>query len=207
MKKRSFWLSLATVFVLSVESPAVPIVDFSDLDFEFGSGAYMAAFVVDWNDGTSADSFTWSLNWDSAPSSVADAMLALDSADPSLHLLFTDFGPGLGLFLDGAGFDAEASGIPDYGGPNDHFKDRAGGWADTFSFWLGAASDESWTSSGSGISATPVQDGYAYGFAWNDTGGYPGPQPNAVPEPGTPVLLVIGAGIVGVVRASKWFRQ
>lgn len=177
---------------------AASLVDWSAIDTWAGSGSQRAAVVIDWNDGSGADTLRWGFRWDSAPASVADLLLALEAADAHLDIRFTDFGGALGLFVDGIGFDAEASTPADYGGPFDHLRDRNGGWANTFSFWYGAAADAAWSESLAGISSTPISDNQVFGFAWNAAGAFPAPPPPVVPEPGSLALWGLGLAALAV---------
>jgi hypothetical protein len=168
---------------------AAPIADFSSLFREFGSGAQQIAIVIDWTQNDTPDAFAWGLRFDTAPASVADALLLLESFDSTLDFRFTDF--GFGLFLDGVEMSSPY-----------RLADRNGGWSETFSVWQGQASDETWGSSVSGISDTPVQDGFAYGFAWNPNAAtdFTGTPPNAIPEPNTVLVLLFGLAVLRCAR-------
>lgn len=194
--RTAYRASLALALWSALSAHAL-LVDWNSLDFVFGSGGNRSAIVVDWNDGNSPDYLSWGFYWDTAPGSgsVADLLQALAVVDPRLDFFFTDFGP-LGLFVDGIGFDGNLD--SDYDDPGDHYQDRLGGWSQTFVYWLGAFNDPAWSLSGSGISSTSVQNEYVYGFAWNNSGGWPGNPPPVVPEPALPTLLGVGMAAVAL---------
>jgi hypothetical protein len=201
MKKQLLAAALAAA-TLPVHHLHAMLTDWSNLDASFGAGANRSALVIDWNNGSEIDTLTWGFFWDSAPGggTVADLIGAVTAADPRLSFNFTDFGSGLGLFIDGIGFDANLN--TSYGDPGDHFQDRNGGWAETFVYWEGHSTEGAWATAASGISSTTVQHDHAYGFSWNNSGGYPGDPPGVVPEPASVALVALGIGVVAARR--RW---
>lgn len=202
MKKQVLAAAFAAVALVAPNLHAM-LTDWSNLDASFGTGANRSALVIDWNDGSQNDTLHWGFFWDSAPGggSVADLIGAITAADPRLLFNFTDFGSGLGLFVDGIGFDANLN--ADYGDPGDHFRDRNGGWAETFVYWEGHSMDAAWATAASGISSTAIQHDHAYGFSWNNSGGWPGEPPGVVPEPAALALVGLGMGVMAVRRRRR----
>lgn len=185
--------AIATAALLSL-SPALKASIVPSIDYTFGTGSESIFFVIDWNDGPD-DNLNWQLDYSSGDfSSVYDAMVDLEGEDSNLTFDFTDFGGTLGQFLDGIEFNQASP-------PIAHNQNRGTGFAETFGFFTGDAGGNTWTSSGTGISGTPVADGEAYGFSW---GASPQPEPNAaIPEPGMLFLALSGIGILVWIRRYR----
>lgn len=80
-----------------------PVATTNDLRTVVGSGSKLATLVIDFNDGTSRESFAWGFRFDGTASG-ADMILAVTAADPALSV--TSFGSGdSGYFLTEISYD------------------------------------------------------------------------------------------------------
>ncbi len=80
-----------------------PVITTDDLLSVVGSGANLATIVIDFNDGTSRESFAWGYRFD-GEASGADMILAVTAADPALSVV--SFGSGAsGFFLTEIRYD------------------------------------------------------------------------------------------------------
>ncbi len=70
---------------------AATVATTSDLLYVVGSGANLATLVIDFNDGSTIDSFAWGFRWD-GEASGADMLLAITAADQRISLV--SFGNG-----------------------------------------------------------------------------------------------------------------
>ena len=182
-------LSAAWLWILASVSHAslVPSVDYVS-----GTGTASVYFVIDWNDGPD-DNLNWQFRYNPGDfASVYDAMAALDAGDPNLSFTYdTTYGAP---FLTGMDF-------ADGGTSHSVDTTTASAPRDWISFWLGDASGTAWSSSGTGISATPVTEGYAYGFNYEPDWNQSSSEPNAIPEPGMFAVCLGGAGVL------LWLRR
>jgi hypothetical protein len=90
-----------------LKKSAVTAASFNDIQYWVGTGANQAAFVLQWNDGKSADALMWGFRWDGTATGE-DMMKAILKADPRFFSLLyqgTQFGSAIGGFgydLNGA---------------------------------------------------------------------------------------------------------
>jgi hypothetical protein len=192
----------------------VRAADFADIQFWVGTGVNQAAFVVDWNDGQSAESLIWGYRWD-GPATGMDMFRAIVNVDSrffahvstpgafgeSVYGIGYDldgdnvFGVSPSLAFDGGGLAIDNS--PDDSrvatGTGDHWLE---GWNSGFwGYSLKASSSSVWESASTGPSdrllSDGVWDGYSFapGFAFSDPSE---PSIAPVPEPGSLVLVVSG---------------
>lgn len=93
--------------------PAVvyPNIDFGDLDYVVGSGKYLSALVIKWDDGKGGNcNLVWGYQWTTSEQGTGEAMLrAVAKADPRFYMLVygnTQYGSAIG----GMGFDLNGNG-------------------------------------------------------------------------------------------------
>jgi len=87
----------ALIFSLGCLSAQVLVTSLDDITYWVGSGSNRAGLVVDWNDGTSKESFAWGYRWDGVASG-ADMLFDIAAADAELS--FTNGGTrGSNFFL------------------------------------------------------------------------------------------------------------
>lgn len=190
----SFVSAMATAWLLWL-SPALNASIVPSVDHTFGTGSDSIFFVIDWNDGPD-DNLNWRLDYTSGDyANVYDAMVDLENQDPNLSFTFnTDFGDP---FLEGIAFDD---------GSSSHAVNTADASAprDWISFWTGDAAGSSWTASSTGVAATSVTPGEAYGFNYEPDWNEPSSEPNAaIPEPAAVVLLLTGFGWLTWLRRTQ----
>jgi hypothetical protein len=221
MKKlRSLSLAVASLFLLTASRAAT----FDDIQFWVGSGANRAAFVVDWNDGKSAESLLWGFRWDGAATGL-DMFQAVVNADARLfaHVGNYAWGTailGIGFDLNGNGnFDVTPGLSFDSGGlfystsPNDarasvesgdHYVE---GWNNGYwEYFNKANAADAWASASGGINSRALADGAWDGLNFNLGFAWPGATPSeptavtAVPEPTTFALLSLSALVLTCAR-------
>jgi len=218
MKKlRLLSLAVAGVFLVSSTRAA----SFDDVEFWVGSGANRAAFVIDWNDGKSAESLLWGYRWDGTATGF-DMFEAIVNADDRLfaHIGTYAWGTaiqGIGYDLNGSGnfsvspaLNFDAGGFADTTNPDDarvaldagdHYLE---GWDNGFwAYYTKTDTDAAWTSSFVGSKDRLLADGVwdGYSFALNFLSSDPSePVAAVVPEPSTFALLSISALLVTCVR-------
>jgi len=76
---------------------------FEDIQYWVGTGSNKAAFVVQWNDGKSADALVWGFRWDGTATGE-DMMKAIAKADRRFFTLLYQ-GTQYGTAIGGLGFD------------------------------------------------------------------------------------------------------
>ncbi|NLE57432.1 MAG: PEP-CTERM sorting domain-containing protein [Planctomycetes bacterium] len=194
---------------------SVQAIMLDDVDYWVGSGSNRAGFVIDWNDGKSAESLVWGYRWDGTKNGE-DMLRDIVAADSRLFALVSGSG-GYGSALYGMGYDLDNDGAfgvsPalgfDAGGmaagsandsrvptdSADHWKE---GWmsAGYWSYWLGGSGDSpSWGFSGTGMSGRALTNNCWDGWSWapDFSSSTPSePVPAQVPEPMTALLLGMG---------------
>jgi hypothetical protein len=215
-------LAASSVLVLSTARAA----NFSDVQFWVGTGANQAAFVVDWNDGQSAESLIWGYRWDGSATGM-DMFRAIADADSRLFAHISTPGAfgvsvyGIGYDLDGDNvFGVSPSLTFDGGGlavensPDDSrvATDTGDHWLEGWNsgFWgysLRSSSSSVWESASTGPSDRQLSDGvwdgysFAPGFAFTDPSE---PSVAPVPEPRSLVLVVSGGLFLLCARRKLW---
>lgn len=217
---RSLSLAIASVFVLN----SAPAASFDDVQYWVGSGANQAAFVIDWNDGKSAESLIWGYRWDGTATGL-EMFQAIVNADPRLFAHVGNYSWGTAIL--GVGFDLNGNGsfavtpALSFGSgglftstsPNDarsaveagdHYVE---GWATGYwEYFNKANSGAAWASASSGIADRVLADGVWDGLNFNLGFAWPGAAPGepvavaAVPEPSTLALISLSAFVLTCVR-------
>ena len=222
MKKlRLLSLAVASLFVLNSSRAAT----FDDVQYWVGSGANQAAFVIDWNDGKSAESLLWGFRWNGSATG-ADMFQAVVNADARLfaHIGLFSFGPsalGIGYDLNNSGgfgvspaltfdsgglfFGAGAGSANDARVATDSADHYVEGWNNGFwAYYTKANFTDAWASSGVGAGDRALTDGAWDGYSF--AAGFSGPDPGEplaavpVPEPTALALLSLSALFVTCVR-------
>lgn len=217
---RSLSLAVASVFVLN----SAPAASFDDVQYWVGSGANQAAFVIDWNDGKSAESLLWGYRWNGAATGL-DMFQAIVSADSRLfaHVGGYAWGTailGVGFDLNGNGnfgvtpaLSFDSAGLFNSTSPNDarvaleagdHYVE---GWSMGYwEYFNKANSGAAWASASGGIADRVLADGVWDGLNFNLGFAWPGATPGepvavtAVPEPSALALLSLSALVLTCVR-------
>jgi hypothetical protein len=221
MKKlRSLSLAVASLFVLNFSRAA----SFDDVQYWVGSGANQAAFVIDWNDGKSAESLLWGYRWNGAATGL-DMFQAIVSADSRLfaHVGNYAWGTailGIGFDLNGNGsfgvtpaLSFDSAGLFNSISPNDargaleagdHYVE---GWiAGYWEYFNKANSGAAWASTSGGIADRVLADGVWDGLNFNLGFAWPGATPGepvavtAVPEPSALALLSFSALVLTCIH-------
>lgn len=157
---------------------------FADIQFWVGSGANQAAFVVQWNDGKTADALVWGFRWNGTATGE-DMVKAVAKADPRFFALLKQ-GTQYGSAIGGLGFDLNETGtnglykdgnktypyypfdglintseydFDSYTGidPNDHW--QSGWMVGYWSYWVKDPTDADYNYSGVGASTRELQNG------------------------------------------------
>ncbi|MGQ9651807.1 MAG: PEP-CTERM sorting domain-containing protein [Phycisphaerae bacterium] len=196
-------------------------ITFDDVDYWVGTGSNRAGFVIDWNDGKSAESLVWGYRWDGTKKGE-DMLMAIVAADARLFMHVSTPG-GYGVALFGAGYDLDGDGVfgvspalsfdaggLSVGSPNDsrvptdsadHWKE---GWmtAGYWSYWLGGSGNSPiWGFSGTGMSGRTLTNHCWDGWSWAPgfSGSAPSePVPAQVPEPASGLIMALG--LLAVIR-------
>ena len=79
---KNYFAAAIALGALTTSAHAV-VSSMDDLLFTVGNGANHAALVIDFNDGTTTESFAWGYRWDGVASG-ADMFLAIVAADSNL---------------------------------------------------------------------------------------------------------------------------
>ncbi len=202
------------------------------IEDKFGTGDNISYLVFDWKDGGPSVAFGY--QWDGVKS-TEDMFLGLTAAtlasstEETLYGHWTDFGPALGKFVDGIGYDADedynkasppfgATGVVNTAGgvipidPGDKYVGNFTGKQFAWSLWVGDVNPfdnvgTNWQGSMTGVSTTPLVDDNWYGFSADSFSGSAPvlPQATAVPEPSGVALL--GGLVVFAGLASRRYRQ
>ncbi|MGC3960305.1 MAG: PEP-CTERM sorting domain-containing protein [Verrucomicrobiota bacterium] len=217
---RSLSLAVASGFVIFSASAAT----FDDVQYWVGSGANKAAFVIDWNDGKSAESLLWGYRWDGAATGL-DMFQAVVNADSRLYAHVGSYAWGTAIL--GIGFDLNGNGnfgvTPalsfNSGGlfsstsPNDaRVSVEAGdhyveGWNTGYwEYFNKSSAVDAWASASGGITDRVLTDGAWDGLNFNLGFAWPGATPSepiavtAVPEPSALALISLSALVLTCAR-------
>lgn len=208
-------LACLCLLTIGVRHAHADLID--SLQFWVGQGPDEAALVIDWNDGLTPASLVWGYRWDSATSSPTgeDMLRAIAAGDSRMYLQLGPYGSDTAAHtVYGLGYDLAHDGFAYVAGANDtgHAADAADhfqeGWkyAGYWRYYIGSES-AGWSASGRGMNSQALTDGCWNGWSWSPAptwnGGVPDSPTPAVPEPGTLILLSIGAAALLVrVRAG-----
>lgn len=187
---RSSFLAAALGF-----APLACAFDFDDVLLWTGSGPNRAILVIDFNDGTSPQSFAWGYRW-SGESTSEQMVRSIDSGDPRLAtVVLGQGGVGFGAFLDSATYDADGDAFAEHTGPT-----WPAGW---WQFWNKDASGQSWAEATGGMSTRTLTDGAwdGWSFVRDNVQQAPGMPVAAVPEPATLIALAAGIAMLGRRRS------
>ncbi|MEM1157807.1 MAG: hypothetical protein AAGH72_06095 [Verrucomicrobiota bacterium] len=216
MSKFFLLLIAALLLLLGAESArSQTVVDFSGITYWVGSGSNEAAMVIDWNNGSTMESFVWGYRWDGMATGM-DMLEAITTDDARLeynpvpgfptavYAFYYDFDG------DGGGFVQGAIGVED-GSANDPDDYYAEGWLGGFwSYWLNSPSspgDEPYNGGDWEFSAVGMADRDLFDGAWDgwsfDADGFGGTTflPEipvaAIPEPSIMIYLI--GGLLGLL--------
>ncbi|MDF3130521.1 PEP-CTERM sorting domain-containing protein [Kiritimatiellaeota bacterium B1221] len=200
MKKIRFTAVLIAAFCLTAHLQASSITSFADITNWVGSGANQAGFVIDFNDGTTNQSYAWGFRWDGSQTGE-DMFQAIVAADPNLTA--TASNSGFGFYVSSITYNDEVDLHTSDLGAN-------GGTADEW--WTYYTADGSstlpaaWTASATGADTRTLANNSWDGWSATVDNAWPGSTPdsplNAVPEPSAIVLLLAGVGLLSWARKS-----
>jgi hypothetical protein len=178
----------ALALCLLLVAGSAPALTFGDvvISESYGSGAYAALCIVDF--GTK--SFAFHYNFSGAKTGL-DMALALDTPNTGLDVIYTDWGPGYGIFIDDFAYQDQAK------------RETTGvypGWA----YWT-STDGVNWTTSPVGCAQRSLSNGSW--DAWTYTGfdsttwqpSDPGPV-TPIPEPSSLAALCAMLGLAGSTR-------
>lgn len=177
-------VKLKTVTQKQTTAKSANASTFADIQFWVGSGANQAAFVVQWNDGKTADALVWGFKWNGTATGE-DMVKAIAKADPRFFALLRQ-GTQYGSAIGGLGFDLNGTGtnglykdgdnkypyypfdglintseydFDSYTGidPNDHW--QSGWMVGYWSYWVKDPTDVDYNYSGVGASTRELQNG------------------------------------------------
>lgn len=185
---------------------ATTVQSFDDITYWVGSGSNRAALVIDWNDGSTTESYAWGFRWNGTATG-ADMLRAIagfigtnttpatpdGTGDPALTLFIQTF-PGFGETVFQWNYLEHAQGGFE--------PDAAGFWGYYVADGSSAFPDE-WAFAETGMEDRQLSNNDWDGWSWApDFDSAPPDQPvAAVPEPSVLVLFALGAG--GLV----WYRR
>jgi hypothetical protein len=173
-----------TVTQKQVTAKSANVTTLADIQFWVGSGSNQAAFVVQWNDGKTADALVWGFRWNGTATGE-DMVKAVAKADPRFFALLRQ-GTQYGSAIGGLGFDLNGTGtnglykdgnktypyypfdglintseydFDSYTGidPNDHW--QSGWMVGYWSYWVKDPTDADYNYSGVGASTRELQNG------------------------------------------------
>ncbi|WFB35606.1 PEP-CTERM sorting domain-containing protein [Kiritimatiellota bacterium B12222] len=202
MKIKSFVVTTFAAFCLLTIAHASPVTGFSDITTWVGSGSNQAGFVIDFNDGSTNETFAWGYRWDGVQTSE-DMFRAITAYD--VNLSGTAPGTGSGFYVNSITYIENAI---------THTSDNGaiGGTADEWWTYYTAEGSTSipgsWTESAIGAGDRTLANNSWDGWSATIDNNYPSPAPgaaiNAIPEPTSILLLVAGLGMfVWLRRASS----
>lgn len=211
------WRPTLLTLLLSAASAAGAVVgSFDDITFWVGSGTNRAALVIDWNDGknlsgsAAGESLAWGFRWNDGDAPTGMTMLkAVAAADPrlDLNIVVRNLGEtvfGLYYDLDGDGGTPTYDPISELGSADDTADHFAEGWRFNgyWTYFTGASGQTvpTWAYSGTGAQSRSLTNNAWDGWSFDDFSTNPGPKPDlaaaALPEPGSGLLVALGALIL-----------
>jgi len=160
MKKPFHRDALAALALWAAAPAALAAFTIDDIHFWAGEGTNAAVVVVDWGRDDASAVRAWGYRWDGA-STAADALLALDAADPRLDVVRSI--SSYGLYL--TGFTYRAPEGETYEATAEDYYDDSGSTGTYWSISSAEAGGEM-TVSGSGASSLALVPGGRLGLKW-----------------------------------------
>jgi hypothetical protein len=186
---RFAWVSAALAVCLLLAAGSVSALTFDDvlISESYGSGTSSAICVIDFG----PKSFAFRYNFSGTQSGLNMA-LALDTPNTGLDVMYTDWGPGYGVFIDDFAYHDQAKRTTTGVYP---------GWA----YWV-STDGVNWTTSKVGAAQRILQNGCW--DAWTYTGFDPKTWEPSDPGPVTPIpepasLMALLIGVVGFVNIRR----
>ncbi len=182
----------ALALCLFLAAGSVSALTFGDvvISESYGSGPNSALCIIDF--GTKSFAFGYSFT---GAKTGLDMLLDLDTPNTNLDMMYADWGPGYGIFIDDFAY---------LGQPKRETSGVYPGWA----YWT-SADGVNWTTSPVGCAQRDLQNGSwdAWTFTGFDENTWepcdPGPV-TPVPEPSTVAALctMVAAGLIRIVRRT-----
>lgn len=207
--RRGLISTLAAFATLISPLCAAPVVSFDDITYWVGSGSNRAALVIDWNDGTSVESYAWGFRWNGTATGE-DMLRAIagfigtdstpatpDGTGDTALTLYTQTFAGFGVAVFQLDYLAHAQGGFE--------PDAEGYWA----YYVGDDSGtlpSEWSFSDLGMGDRVLSNNDWDGWSWapDFEGEAPGvPVAAAIPEPGTILLFALGVSALLCYRRGR----
>jgi hypothetical protein len=190
------WLGVI-IAVLCVPNAGAYLIQGLDLNIDYwaGAGAYESVIVIDWNNTNGpyqSEFHCFGFRWDDPQITVKDALTALEAAGP----LAISFAYG-GGFIGDIVYDQSAVDGDYHTGGDDYF-----GW-----WWAGHTDDggQTWLANSTGVDGKRLQNGRIEGLNLDGTNWTS--ESLTIPEPGTLLLLLSGAALLGRSRQSRMTKR
>lgn len=203
MKKKSIMAALSAAVFAAVSVHASPLTGFSDITNWIGTGSNQAALIIDFNDGSSQESFAWGYRWDGTATGE-NMIRAIAAADSNLDL--TAPGTGSGFFISSITYHDSAQIHTSDNGANGGTGDE---WWTYYTADGSSSLPSSWTSPGFGAGDRTLASNSWDAWSATVDQSWPGSEPgspqnaSAVPEPSAALLLIAGIGLLTWVRKAK----
>jgi hypothetical protein len=203
--------STLALVALTFTLTAAPITGFDDIQLWTGTGSNRAGLVIDWNDGTTQDSFAWGYRWSGSATgedlfrAIAGALAESQSSLPFGPPVSDGVGdPALSLFIRNFSFGPSVDRVAylEPGGPA-HDQDSANFNNGFWSYWLDEGTGtypDTWTSSMVGFGDRTLADGSwdAFSYVPDFNGVPPSAAIAAIPEPRTIGLLLLALATIAL---------
>lgn len=184
-------ITLAVVVFLQafvVVFGCAPVLAQTLITQQVGSGSNESFFVLDFNDGASAQSYAFSYRYDGAK--TGEDLLNALAGEAGLRVTAQE--SPFGLFVVSLGYNDQS---------------QTGGAAGYWSYWL-SPNGADWAFSGVGVRDRTLSDGSWDGWSW--AGGFQAtppqvPQANAIPEPSP--LALVSIGLLGLIGGGIAHRR